>query len=123
MQQKPATWLNHLGMKHEIYLVRMLLLVVLLYRLLCYQPFHVDIHFFAASLQGRLLDFDEKVRIRAVNTVCDLAKSNLSSFPHEVILLAAERLRDKKVSTNCLYFSMRLLLYSASPQSYFAGIG
>uniref|UniRef100_K3XDX2 Sister chromatid cohesion protein n=1 Tax=Setaria italica TaxID=4555 RepID=K3XDX2_SETIT len=35
------------------------------------------------SLQGRLLDFDEKVRIRAVNTVCDLAKSNLSSFPHE----------------------------------------
>jgi sister-chromatid-cohesion protein PDS5 len=65
---------------------------------------------FAVSLQGRLLDFDEKVRLRAVNTVCDLAKSNLSSFPHEVILHAAERLRDKKVSTICLYFSVQLLL-------------
>ncbi|KAL6840252.1 hypothetical protein ACP4OV_030062 [Aristida adscensionis] len=50
------------------------------------------------SLEGRLLDFDDKVRIRAVNTVCDLAKSNLSSFPPELILQAAERLRDKKVS-------------------------
>ncbi|CAL4960254.1 unnamed protein product [Urochloa decumbens] len=52
----------------------------------------------ARKILRRLLDFDEKVRIRAVNTVCDLAKSNLSSFPHEVILLAAERLRDKKAS-------------------------
>ncbi|KAG8054616.1 hypothetical protein GUJ93_ZPchr0001g29862 [Zizania palustris] len=50
------------------------------------------------SLEGRLLDFDDKVRIRAVYAVCDLAKSNLSSFPSEMILQAAERLRDKKVS-------------------------
>lgn len=77
---------------------------------------------FAASLQGRFLDFDEKVRMRAVNTVCDLAKSNFSSFPHEVILHAAERLRDKKVSIICLHFSMQLLLYNASPQTHFAGI-
>uniref|UniRef100_A0ACD5VVH9 Uncharacterized protein n=1 Tax=Avena sativa TaxID=4498 RepID=A0ACD5VVH9_AVESA len=50
------------------------------------------------SLKGRLLDFDDKVRIRAVYAVCDLAKSHLSSFPSELILQAAERLRDKKVS-------------------------
>uniref|UniRef100_A0A0D9V8B2 Tudor domain-containing protein n=1 Tax=Leersia perrieri TaxID=77586 RepID=A0A0D9V8B2_9ORYZ len=50
------------------------------------------------SLEGRLLDFDDKVRIRAVAAVCDLAKSNLGSIPSEVILQAAERLRDTKVS-------------------------
>ncbi|PNT73259.1 hypothetical protein BRADI_2g56220v3 [Brachypodium distachyon] len=50
------------------------------------------------ALEGRLLDFDDKVRIRAVYAVCDLAKSNLSSFPFELILQAAERLRDKKIS-------------------------
>jgi len=63
------------------------------------------------SLQGRLLDFDEKVRIRAVNTVCDLAKSNLSLFPHEVILLAAERLRDKKASVRKNVMHKLLELY------------
>ncbi|KAL5704355.1 hypothetical protein ACHQM5_022795 [Ranunculus cassubicifolius] len=50
-----------------------------------------------ASLEGRLLDFDDKVRIQAVITVCDLAKSNLKSIPPELILHAMERLRDKKV--------------------------
>ncbi|XP_040378681.1 sister chromatid cohesion protein PDS5 homolog A isoform X2 [Oryza brachyantha] len=50
------------------------------------------------SLERRLLDFDDKVRIRAVAALCDLAKSNLGSFPSEVIIQAAERLRDKKVS-------------------------
>ncbi|EEC71871.1 hypothetical protein OsI_04583 [Oryza sativa Indica Group] len=50
------------------------------------------------SLAGRLLDFDDKVRIRAVAAVCDMAKSNLNSFPAKVILQAAGRLRDKKVS-------------------------
>ncbi|ONM36101.1 ARM repeat superfamily protein [Zea mays] len=60
-----------------------------------------------SSLEGRLLDFDEKVRIRAVHTVCDLAKSNLSSSA-KLILHAAERLRDKK-----------LFLYNASPKHAF----
>ncbi|CAO2182211.1 unnamed protein product [Urochloa humidicola] len=63
------------------------------------------------SLQGRLLDFDEKVRIRAVNTICDLAKSNLGSFPHKVILLAAERLRDKKASVRKNVMHKLLELY------------
>uniref|UniRef100_A0A0A9CPY9 60S ribosomal protein L37a n=1 Tax=Arundo donax TaxID=35708 RepID=A0A0A9CPY9_ARUDO len=53
------------------------------------------------SLKGMLLDFDDKVRIRAVYTVCDLAKSNLSLVPPEVILEAADRLRDKKMSIHC----------------------
>ncbi|XP_044977567.1 sister chromatid cohesion protein PDS5 homolog A-B isoform X2 [Hordeum vulgare subsp. vulgare] len=66
---------------------------------MCKHPFHVDGLFLSAeSLEGRLLDFDDKVRIRAVYAVCDLAKSNLSSFPSELILQAAERLRDKKIS-------------------------
>lgn len=50
------------------------------------------------SLEGRLLDFDDKVRTRAVYAVCEIAKSNLSSFPSELVLQAAERLRDKKIS-------------------------
>jgi hypothetical protein len=69
----------------------------------------VDVFFhLAESLEGRLLDFDDKVRIRAVCAVCDSAKSNLGSFPSELILQAAERLRDKKVSDiidiSCLGF-------------------
>lgn len=63
------------------------------------------------SLKGRLLDFDDKVRIRAVHTVCDLAKSNLSSFPPEVILEAANRLRDKKVSVRKNVMHKLLELY------------
>ncbi|KAF8717134.1 hypothetical protein HU200_026250 [Digitaria exilis] len=63
------------------------------------------------SLQGRFLDFEEKVRMRAVNTVCDLAKSNPSSFPHGVVLLAAERLRDKKASVRKNVMHKLLELY------------
>ncbi|KAF6152763.1 hypothetical protein GIB67_004592 [Kingdonia uniflora] len=51
-----------------------------------------------ASLEGRLLDFDDKVRTQAVITVCDLAESNLNCIPSELVLRAADRLRDKKVS-------------------------
>lgn len=50
-----------------------------------------------AALGGRLLDFDDKVRMHAVLAVCDLAKSNLSCFPSELVLQSIERLRDKKV--------------------------
>ncbi|WVZ68025.1 hypothetical protein U9M48_017016 [Paspalum notatum var. saurae] len=63
-----------------------------------------------ASLQGRLLDFDEKVRIRAAHTVCDLAQSN-SLFPPKVILEAAERLRDKKASVRKNVMHKLLELY------------
>ncbi|KAK2999347.1 hypothetical protein RJ639_023355, partial [Escallonia herrerae] len=51
-----------------------------------------------AALKGRLLDFDEKVRTQAVTVVSDLARSNLKSFPPELISRAAERLRDTKVT-------------------------
>ncbi|PWZ31032.1 Sister chromatid cohesion protein PDS5 B-B [Zea mays] len=63
-----------------------------------------------SSLEGRLLDFDEKVRIRAVHTVCDLAKSNLSSSA-KLILHAAERLRDKKASVRKNVMHKLLELY------------
>ncbi|KAK1301184.1 hypothetical protein QJS10_CPB13g01215 [Acorus calamus] len=52
-----------------------------------------------AALEGRLLDFDDKVRTKAVIAVCDLAKSNLTYIQFEyseMVSKAAERLRDKK---------------------------
>lgn len=51
-----------------------------------------------AALEDRLLDFDDKVRAQAVTVVSDLARSNLKSFPRNLISQAAKRLRDKKVS-------------------------
>ncbi|KAH9325840.1 hypothetical protein KI387_006018, partial [Taxus chinensis] len=50
------------------------------------------------GLQGRLLDFDDKVRNQVVNVICDLAKSNPRYVSSEIIKNVAERLRDKKVS-------------------------
>ncbi|KAA8538477.1 hypothetical protein F0562_027977 [Nyssa sinensis] len=50
------------------------------------------------ALEGRLLDFDDKVRTEAVAVVCDLARSNLKLVPPELISRVIERLRDKKVS-------------------------
>ncbi|KAJ9167086.1 hypothetical protein P3X46_021763 [Hevea brasiliensis] len=51
-----------------------------------------------SALEGRFLDFDERVRTLAVVVVCDLARFNPKSIPPELISKAAERLRDKKVS-------------------------
>lgn len=56
-----------------------------------------NLHVVAAALEGRLLDFDDKVRTKAVDAVCDLAKSYPRSIRSELILQAMERLRDKKV--------------------------
>ncbi|GLJ40362.1 hypothetical protein SUGI_0830400 [Cryptomeria japonica] len=51
-----------------------------------------------SGLQGRLLDFDDKVRIQVVNVICDIAKINPRYVSSEIIKNVAERLRDKKVS-------------------------
>ncbi|KAM0947386.1 putative sister chromatid cohesion protein Pds5 [Dioscorea sansibarensis] len=66
-----------------------------------------------SAVVGRLLDFDEKVRLQAVITICDLAISNLSCFPSEVVLQAIERLRDKKVSVRKVTMQKLLELYRA----------
>ncbi|CAK9165271.1 unnamed protein product [Ilex paraguariensis] len=50
------------------------------------------------ALEGRLLDFDDRVRTQAVTVVCDLARCNPKFVPPELMSRAAERLRDKKVS-------------------------
>ncbi|XP_078181537.1 ARM repeat superfamily protein [Carex rostrata] len=50
------------------------------------------------AIEGRLLDAEDKVRIQAVSTVCELAKLSIQSFPSEVVLRATERLRDRKIS-------------------------
>lgn len=61
-------------------------------------PFGTEASEILSGLKGRLLDFDDKVRIHVVNAICDLANSNLKCVPSEVIKLVAERLRDKKLS-------------------------
>ncbi|KAM5564215.1 sister chromatid cohesion protein PDS5 [Rosa sericea] len=50
-----------------------------------------------SSLEGRLRDFDDKVRTQAVIVSCDLAMSNLRYFPPKLISQTTERLRDKKI--------------------------
>ncbi|KAJ6405305.1 hypothetical protein OIU84_013299 [Salix udensis] len=50
------------------------------------------------ALEGRLLDFDDRVRTQAAVVACDLARTNLRFFPPELISKVAERLRDKKIS-------------------------
>lgn len=64
------------------------------------------------ALGGRLLDFDDKVRTQTVLAVCDLAKSNLTCFPSELVLQSLERLRDKKVSVRKSTLQKLLELYS-----------
>ncbi|KAF5780412.1 putative sister chromatid cohesion protein Pds5 [Helianthus annuus] len=64
-----------------------------------------------SALEGRLLDFDDKVRTQAVAVVCDLAKSNLRPVPPEMITQAAKRLRDKKTSVRKKALQMLLDVY------------
>ncbi|XP_020105522.1 sister chromatid cohesion protein PDS5 homolog A isoform X1 [Ananas comosus] len=70
-----------------------------------------EVHDVLTALEARLLDFDDKVRIQAVIAVCDLAKSNLTCFPSELISRAVERLRDKKVSVRKTTLQKLLELY------------
>ncbi|KAK6132309.1 hypothetical protein DH2020_033933 [Rehmannia glutinosa] len=49
------------------------------------------------KFSDRLLDHDDKVRVEAVNVVCELAKTNLNFKSLDLITRATERLRDKKV--------------------------
>ena len=51
----------------------------------------------AAAIEDRLLDFDDRVRTQAVIVACDLAQSNLKFVSPKLISQATERLRDKKV--------------------------
>ncbi|KAL9173225.1 hypothetical protein ABFS82_03G099300 [Erythranthe guttata] len=50
-----------------------------------------------SAIQDRLLDNDDKVRIGAINVVCELSKINLNLTSSDLITQAAKRLRDKKV--------------------------
>lgn len=52
------------------------------------------------------------MRTQAVVVVCDLARANLKSVPHELISRATERLRDKKVPFR------KQILYSPSMELY-----
>ncbi|WOL16058.1 sister chromatid cohesion protein [Canna indica] len=81
----------------------------------CYMahPFGKEAQDILSAIEGRLLDFDDKVRIEAVFAVCDLAKSNLTYFPSEIVLQAVERLRDKKAFVRKRVMAKLLQLYHA----------
>ena len=59
--------------------------------------FMIHLWIWTAALEGRLLDFDDRVRMEAVIIACDLARSNLKIFPPKLMSQTTERLRDKKV--------------------------
>ncbi|WCJ44636.1 hypothetical protein M5689_025294 [Euphorbia peplus] len=64
-----------------------------------------------SAIEGRLLDFDERVRTLAVVVVCDLARCNLKLIPPELISKATERLRDKKLSVRKKAFQKLIEVY------------
>eukprot|EP01018_Ginkgo_biloba_P018620 Gb_23673 [translate_table: standard] len=74
-----------------------------------------------SGLKGRLLDFDEKVRMQVVNVICDLAKSNPRWLPSEIIKHVAERLRDKKVSVRKDTLQQLVEVYKAYCMKCFEG--
>ncbi|XP_020578529.1 sister chromatid cohesion protein PDS5 homolog A isoform X2 [Phalaenopsis equestris] len=63
------------------------------------------------AVEGRLLDFEDKVRTQAISVICNLACSNLSYFPSELVLKALKRLRDKKISVRKSAMQSLLQLY------------
>ncbi|CAJ2674086.1 unnamed protein product [Trifolium pratense] len=50
------------------------------------------------SVEGRLLDFDDRVRMHAVTAACDICCSNPMLVPVKLLAVVTERLRDKKIS-------------------------
>ncbi|GMN51774.1 hypothetical protein TIFTF001_020914 [Ficus carica] len=67
---------------------------------ICYMtnPTGTESHEVLSALEGRLLDFEDRVRIQAVIIACDLARSNLKVFPPKLLCQTIERLRDKKIA-------------------------
>lgn len=63
------------------------------------------------ALEGRLLDFDDRVRTQAVIVACDLARSSLKFIPPELISRTSERLRDKKISVRKIALKKLLEVY------------
>jgi sister-chromatid-cohesion protein PDS5 len=63
-----------------------------------------------AGLNDRLLDHDDKVRIAAVQALCDLVNANAKWVPIDKIKAVAERLRDKKVCASlfesCIFLGL-----------------
>ena len=72
----------------------------------------------SAAVEERLLDFDDRVRTRAIIIVCDIARSNIKFVPVTLISQAAERLRDKRVFL--LYVVLFALSNQSSPNIIFA---
>ncbi|KAJ1703217.1 hypothetical protein LUZ63_002996 [Rhynchospora breviuscula] len=78
--------------------------------------------FILKAIEDRLLDTEDKVRVQAVSTVCELAKLSMQSFPSEIISQAINRLRDRKVSVRKLVLQKLLDLYRFYCDKCFKGI-
>ncbi|XP_031473421.1 sister chromatid cohesion protein PDS5 homolog B isoform X2 [Nymphaea colorata] len=89
----------------------------------CYManPSGVEALDILGALEARLLDFDEKVRVQVVNIICDLAQCHPRCIPSELVLRAAERLRDKKVSVRKNTMQRLLELYTSYCNRCFEG--
>ncbi|KAF3792702.1 Sister chromatid cohesion PDS5-like protein A [Nymphaea thermarum] len=89
----------------------------------CYManPSGVEALDILGALEARLLDFDEKVRVQVVNIICDLAQCHPRCIPSELVLRAAERLRDKKVSVRKNTMQRLLELYMSYCNRCFEG--
>ncbi|KAK7275658.1 hypothetical protein RIF29_16778 [Crotalaria pallida] len=61
-------------------------------------PYGSESHEIITSVEDRLLDFDDRVRMQAVLVACDISRSNLKLVPSKLISQTTERLRDKKIS-------------------------
>ncbi|KAL8482154.1 hypothetical protein ACS0TY_028350 [Phlomoides rotata] len=75
-----------------------------------------------SAIKDRLLDHDDKVRMEAVNVACELAKTNLNRVSSDIVTLAAERLRDKKISVRNRALKKLLELYQEYCTRRAAGI-
>ncbi|XP_027368350.1 sister chromatid cohesion protein PDS5 homolog A [Abrus precatorius] len=61
-------------------------------------PHGRESHEIITSVEGRLLDVNDRVRMLAVLVACDISISNLKLVPSKLISQATGRLRDKKIS-------------------------
>ncbi|KAK2453745.1 sister chromatid cohesion protein PDS5 protein A [Trifolium repens] len=61
-------------------------------------PFGKDSLEVITSVEGRLLDFDDRVRMHAVTAACDICCSNPMLVPVKLLSAVTERLWDKKIS-------------------------
>ncbi|KAI5435193.1 hypothetical protein KIW84_021856 [Lathyrus oleraceus] len=85
---------------------------------LFWNPFGRESLEIITSVEGRLLDFDDRVRMRAVIVACDICSSNLKRDPLKLMAEATERLRDKKISVKKRALQKLMEIYQTYCKKY-----